>query len=665
MSDEKRDEQLNWSKKNKDSDHWEREKNQETPEKNPLFKFFNKGQFHFSIWYFLGALILMMFLNNYLANQNQTVVSYSTFKEKIAAGEITEVQLGESYYLGRQVRQSTTGSSQPLSLSGSRSTVYKTYPVEDPSFVSFLDEMGVSYYGTSQSGNYLTNILLGWIVPFLLLMFVWRMVFKRMGNMGGQGVMSFGKNQAQLVAEGDTGVTFDDVAGVDEAKNELVEIVDFLKNPQKYREIGGKVPKGVLLVGSPGTGKTLLARAVAGSAQVPFFRISGADFVEMFVGVGAARVRDLFKQAREKSPCIIFIDELDAIGKSRIHTGGGNDEREQTLNQLLVEMDGFDSRTGVIILGATNRPETLDPALMRPGRFDRQVAVDKPDLNGRLSILEIHSQEVKMDDKVNLRDIARATPGFVGADLANIINEAALLAVRGGRVRVTQADLQEAIEKAVAGLEKKNRLINPHERRIVAFHETGHAMTAALTPGTDPVHKITIIPRGIGSLGYTMQTPTEDRFLMSRRELLSKIDVLLGGRAAESIVFNEVSTGAANDLTRATDIARKMITEFGMSDRFENMVLTKQGNQFLGEQGVLSREYSDDTQLYIDTEIARIIKERYQHVRDLLKEKREDLNRLSERLLKVETLDAEEFYESLGIPRPQNDEPETPESTAL
>ncbi len=399
-------------------------------------------------------------------------------------------------------------------------------------------------------------------------MYIWRIMFKKIGDPGA-GVMRFGKNKAQIVAEGDTGITFEDVAGVDESKEELEEVVDFLKSSSKYLEIGGKIPKGVLLVGPPGTGKTLLARAVAGTAEVPFFRMSGADFVEMFVGVGAARVRDLFKQAREKAPCIVFIDELDAIGKSRLAVAGGNDEREQTLNQLLVEMDGFDSTTGVIILAATNRPEVLDPALLRAGRFDRQVVVDKPDLIGREAILKLHSKNVKTDNTVDLVGIAKATSGFVGADLANIINEAALLAVRGKRKKISQEDLHEAIEKMLQDLKKKTRIMNKHERQVVAYHETGHALSAAFTPGSDPVQKITIVPRGIGALGYTLQTPVEDRFLLTKEELLGKIDVLLGGRAAEKIIFGAVSTGAANDLTRATDIARKMITDYGMSEKLK------------------------------------------------------------------------------------------------
>jgi cell division protease FtsH len=428
--------------------------------------------------------------------------------------------------------------------------------------------------------------------------------------------------------------------------------VDFLKNPKKYTDIGGKIPKGVLLVGPPGTGKTLLARAVAGEAGVAFFRMSGADFVEMFVGVGAARVRDLFKQARDKAPCIIFIDELDAIGKSRINNiAGGNDEREQTLNQLLVEMDGFDATSGLIILAATNRPDVLDPALLRPGRFDRQVLVDRPDLNGREEILRIHSKAVKLSPNVDLAAIARSTSGFVGADLANIVNEAALLAVRGGRQLVFQQDFMEAIEKTVAGLQKKTRVIKPEERRIVAFHETGHAMIAAYTPNSDPVQKISIVPRGFGALGYTLQMPIEDRYLMTEEELLGKIDVLLGGRAAEELVFGKISTGAANALTKATDIARKMITDYGMSARFKNVALTQRGAGMMGQavqEPVFHREYSESTQQYIDEEIARMVDVSYTAVKEKLAGNKDRLEKIAVLLLEKETLDEKEFRDLMS-----------------
>ncbi|MBI9105821.1 MAG: ATP-dependent zinc metalloprotease FtsH [Spirochaetales bacterium] len=610
---------------------------------NSLFSKFTKGQFKFSLWYFVAAIVIMMLANSFLSGNSSETISYSSFKELIVSGQITEVQISKDSYLGY------SGSADTGLPGLQKPTVFKTVPVVDSGFIPLLDQMNVKYQAVSERSSNIIGMLLSWIVPLIFIVIIWKAMFSKMGG-GGSGVMSFGKNKAQLVAEGDTETTFADVAGADEAKAELVEVVDFLKSPKKYLDIGGKIPKGVLLVGSPGTGKTLLARAVAGDAGVPFFRLSGADFVEMFVGVGAARVRDLFKQAREKAPCIIFIDELDAIGKSRLNSAGGNDEREQTLNQLLVEMDGFSAKSGVIILGATNRPEVLDAALLRPGRFDRQVVIDKPDLDGREAILNIHSTDVKMGPDVDLHSIARATPGFVGADLANIINEGALLAVRAGRKKVMQEDIEEAIEKTIAGLQKKNRLINKKERDIVAYHETGHALTAILTPGSDPVQKISIIPRGIGALGYTLQTPVEDRFLMTKKELIGKIDVLLGGRAAEQIIFDEISTGAANDITRATDIARSLITEYGMSDKFENMVLTKRTATFLGqESGMSTREYSETTQQYVDEEVARIISERYKAVVKLLKEKKETLKKITARLLETETISSAEFLKLTDI----------------
>lgn len=633
------DKNENMTQSQKNDSKWKKDHKLSGPVKHePLFNM-SPQQFRFSFWFFIITLLFLMIMNASLGQLKQTheTVSFSVFKQKIENGEINKVRMTDKYYYG-------------LTESKDNSIIFLTVPVNDPSFVQLMDSHNVDYSATVQQNPVLLNFLLSWIIPFVFIFIIWKLMAKKMGNLGA-GVMNFGRNKSMIVAETDTGVKFNDVAGAEESKEELMEVVDFLENPEKYTEIGGKIPKGVLLVGAPGTGKTLLARAVAGEAKVPFFRMSGADFVEMFVGVGAARVRDLFRQAREKSPCIIFIDELDAIGKTRINVAGGNDEREQTLNQLLVEMDGFDSTTGVILLGATNRPEILDPALMRPGRFDRQVVMDRPDLAGREAILKIHSKDVKLAESVDLNQVARATPGFVGADLANIINEAALLAVRAGRKEVLQEDLTEAIEKTVAGLQKKNRLINPKEREIVAYHETGHALTAVFTKGTDPVQKITIVPRGIGALGYTIQTPTEDRFLMSQDELLGKIDVLLGGRAAEQIVFNEISTGAANDLTRATDIARSMITEYGMSDKFKNMVLTRRGSPFLGEaaQPQMAKEYSEATQQYVDEEVARILDERYVHVMELLKGKQTQLKEIAVKLLEVETLEADEFYQTAGV----------------
>jgi cell division protease FtsH len=608
---------------------------------------FNGFQFKFSLGYVIAMVVAVALFNVLLVKSDNTIVPYSVFKDKVRSGEITRIEMDQSYYTGyTSPKGGDAGSSAAAPVLRGR-TIYKTVPVYDDQFTKLLDEKGVVYAAVSKEGNAILAFLVNWILPLGFMILIWRVLFKRIGNPGGN-VLAFGQNKATIVAEGDVKTRFADVAGVDEAKDELVEVVDFLKNPKKYTDIGGKIPKGVLLVGPPGTGKTLLARAVAGEAEVPFFRMSGADFVEMFVGVGAARVRDLFKQAREKAPCIVFIDELDAIGKSRM-TGpmGGNDEREQTLNQLLVEMDGFDATSGLIILAATNRPDVLDPALLRPGRFDRQVLVDRPDLSGREAVLRIHVKAVKLEEGVELSKVARGTAGFAGADLANLVNEAALLAVRGGRKKVRQSDFDAAIEKVVAGLEKKSRVMNPKERRTVAFHEVGHAITAAITAGADPVRKVSIVPRGLGALGYTLQLPTEDRFVLTREELLGQIDVLLGGRAAEEIAFGMISTGAANDLTRATDIARRMITDYGMSERFRNVALTRRASSLPMYQsdGYMAREYSEDTQKYVDDEIARIVDERYRLVLDALHGRRETLDAIAERLLEKETLEEAEFAE--------------------
>ncbi len=611
----------------------------------PLFKPLSPKQLRFSLWFFLIGLIALFVINSFFQRSNVESIDYSAFKAKIESGEIRRIEIGEKYLTGfvwakAQHNEMRSSEKKPTDVPKN----YQTVRIIDPDLIRLMDEKNIEYYAiASESGSWL-GTLLSWVLPIILMVFFWNYLSKQLGKTG-QGVMSFGANKAKLVAEGDTGVTFKDVAGVDEAKAELVEVVDFLRQPKKYETVGGKIPKGVLLVGPPGTGKTLLAKAVAGEAKVPFFKISGADFVEMFVGVGAARVRDMFKQAREKAPCIIFIDELDAIGKSRGITLGGNDEREQTLNQLLVEMDGFDSSVGVIILSATNRPEILDPALLRPGRFDRQVLVDRPDLKGRVDILKIHAKNVSLDESVDLEKVARGTPGFTGADLANIVNEAALLAVRAGRSAVLPKDFDDAIERVVAGLEKKNRLLNPKERKTVAYHETGHATLAAYTKGADPVHKISIIPRGIGALGYTIQLPTEDRFLLTAEELLGKIDVLLGGRASEQLFFGEISTGASNDIARATEIARKMISDYGMSDKFENVVLSSQRSPaFLpGETVSRQRDYSESTQQYVDEEITRIIKNRYEKAIEFLKGKKATVEKIAKRLLEVETIGEEEF----------------------
>lgn len=597
----------------------------------------------------LIVLIVSAVLNMLFMSKPDNLIDFSEFRSLIESGQIVKVEIGETYFTGygpeNVVGQSQGGKFQLLRQTGNSAVQYKTAGLLTESFLNLLDEKGITYSVVAKQNNFFLQLLMNLIIPFGFIFLMWFFFFRKMGGGLGGSIFSAGQSRASAVDEGEVKTRFADVAGVDEAKEELVEVVDFLKSPKKYTDIGGKIPKGVLLVGPPGTGKTLLARAVAGEAGVPFFRISGSDFVEMFVGVGASRVRDLFKQAREKAPCIIFIDELDAIGKSRVNSINGNDEREQTLNQLLVEMDGFDNSKGLILIAATNRPDVLDPALLRPGRFDRQVVVDRPDVKGREAILKIHAKNVKLSSDVDLSAIARTTSGFAGADLANVINEAALLAVRAGRKSVIMEDLDEAVEKAVAGLQKKSRVIKEDERRIVAFHETGHALTAAFTEGADKVHKISIIPRGIAALGYTLQMPEEDRYLRTEQELYGEIDVLLGGRAAELIVFNQVSTGAGNDLQRATDIARRMMTDYGMSGRFRNVVLSQRGGGYGTGEPQLIREYSEATQQYIDNELARIMEERFNHVVELLNSKRSVMDYIANRLLEKEIIEEVEFNE--------------------
>jgi cell division protease FtsH len=613
--------------------------------KLPDFKPFKDWKF--SILYVLILVAGMSFFNYLFMKRANPTIDFSDFKTKIETGEIKRVEITDSYFTGYTTPKREILGPRHKYLS---EIVYRTVPINDPKIIELMDSKNVSYYAVSREGNVILNILFSWILPIGFFFLIWRFLFKRLGNMGGN-VLSVGQNRAVIVAEGDILTRFTDVAGVDEAKEELVEVVDFLKNPKKYTDIGGKIPKGVLLVGPPGTGKTLLARAVAGEAGVSFFRMSGADFVEMFVGVGAARVRDLFKQARDKRPCIIFIDELDAIGKSRLNSiAGGNDEREQTLNQLLVEMDGFDATGGLIILAATNRPDVLDPALLRPGRFDRQVLVDRPDLKGRGEILRIHSKAVKLGPQVDLDAVARVTSGFSGADLANIVNEAALLAVRAGRKAVDQLDFDEAIEKIVAGLQKKTRVLKPEERKLTAYHEAGHALVAAFTPNADPVQKISIIPRGF-ALGYTLQMPVEDRYTITRSDLLGRIDILLGGRIAEEMISGEFSTGAANDLTKATDIARKMITDYGMSERFRNVALTSRGGGLSPDrqEPMFQREYAESTQQYVDEEIARMVEQEYAKTKGSLEKHQAVLERLAQDLLEKETLDEKEFKAILAL----------------
>lgn len=611
-----------------------------------------RKKWSFSIIYFLIIFIIFLLINSYMSTSkvDPTKVEYSYFKQMISSGQIQQVVFSEDEYIGYSLRKAEARSTLdeyaktkqlPRTVDTTAIQVYQTYKIDDPSFVPLLDENNIEYYATAPARPSVLLSLISALLPIVIFIFLMRYMTKRLGG-DGNGVLSFNQNKQQIVAENDTGVLFTDVAGCDESKLELEEVVDFLKNGDKYTKIGAKIPKGILLVGPPGTGKTLLAKAVAGEAGVPFFRMSGADFVEMFVGVGAARVRDLFRQAKEKSPCIIFIDEIDAIGRQRSAAGiGGNDEREQTLNQLLVEMDGFDSRSGVIIIAATNRPEILDPALLRPGRFDRQVLVDKPDLDGRLAILEIHSKNLVLDRNVDLKKIAQASAGLAGADLANICNEAALLAVRRSHDKVTQEDFEEAIEKSIAGLERKGRVMNADEKKRVAYHESGHALTAFLTKNSNPVSKISIVPRGFGALGYTLQYPTEDRFLLAEDELLSSIDVLLGGRAAEEVTFSNISTGASNDISRASDEARRMICEYGMSEKFRNMTLPKESSGIEGVGG--AKGYSEATQEYIDGEVERIISSRYEIVLSNLKRNWRALQAIAEELLSKETLEGDEF----------------------
>lgn len=602
----------------------------------------------FSIWFLMPLVIIVLLLINQLFSmESADLIPFSEFKDRISSGQIKKVVLGPVYFTGYASRETETqGLKLPFFSTAGSGSEYTAVGIYTEDFFKLLDEKRVTYNIKPKEGNYLRDILVQWGLFFLIVFLFWRAFFKRMTkNFGGLGGSFFSPGQARSAAveEGKVETRFKDVAGVDEAKEELMEVVDFLKYPKKYTEIGGKIPRGVLLVGPPGTGKTLLARAVAGEANVPFFRISGSDFVEMFVGVGASRVRDLFRQAREKAPCIIFIDELDAIGKSRLNSVNSNDEREQTLNQLLVEMDGFDNTTGLILLGATNRPDVLDPALLRPGRFDRQVVVDRPDLKGREMILTLHAASVKLDESADLSEIARITSGCSGADLANIINEAALLAVRGGRKKVVMADLSEAVEKATIGLQKKSKVIREEERKVIAFHETGHALVSKFTEGADQVHKITIVPRGTSALGYTFHIPEDDKHIVTEKQLLAEVDVLLGGRAAEQVAFNMVSTGAANDLMRATDIARSIIVDYGMSAKFKNVALSKRGSGYLGNDPQLVREYAETTQQYIDEEIAKIIDGRYEAVVRLLTAKKGLLDYIAKRLLEKETIESEEF----------------------
>jgi cell division protease FtsH len=596
----------------------------------------NLKKTRFTIWYFVIAFLIILLIQNYImTRKTEDVIPYSEFKESLRADKIKELTITQESISGeRETEKGLRG--------------FTTVRVEDKDLVNELEAHHVKYTGKVDS-KWLTNIV-SWIIPLIFIFILWRVLFSRIG--AETSVMSFGKSRAKIYAEKEKKITFTDVAGIDEAKEELKEVVEFLKTPEKFQRLGGKIPKGVLLVGMPGTGKTLLARAVAGEANVPFFSISGSDFVEMFVGVGAARVRDLFAQAQNHAPCIIFIDELDALGKARgVNPMGRHDEQEQTLNQLLAEMDGFDPNTGVIIMAATNRPEILDPALLRPGRFDRHVVVDRPDLVGREEILRIHTRNIKLSPDVDLKVIASRTPGFVGADLANIVNEAALLAARKNKEFVEMTDIEEAIDRVVAGLEKKNRLMSKKEKEIVAFHESGHAIVASLLPSADPVRRISIIPRGISALGYTLQLPTEDRYLMTKTELLDRLAVLLGGRVAEEIVFAEISTGAHNDLQRATDIATSMVKEFGMSEKLGYVTFEKEKKPlFLPSSLFPTREYSEDTAKQIDEEVKKIVDETYVRVREMLTAKKDKLGELARLLLDKEVVEEADLKKILELP---------------
>ena len=600
------------------------------------------------LFYYIVAMLAVMLLNALvfpsLLKMAVTDVDYSTFLSRVEAGKVEKVQVEdeEIYYTEKSGEEQSDPSAPPV--------YYKTGRMDDPNLVERLYSAGVTFSQVvPNEGSPILNFLTNWIFPIALFLVLGQLLTRftqnRMG--GGMGAMQFGKSNHKVYVEAETGKTFADVAGQDEAKEALVEIVDYLHNPQKYASVGAQLPKGALLVGPPGTGKTLLAKAVAGEAKVLFFSISGSEFVEMFVGMGAARVRDLFRQAQEKAPCIVFIDEIDAIGGKR-NSGqmGGNDEREQTLNQLLTEMDGFDGSKGVVILAATNRPESLDPALLRPGRFDRRIPVELPDLKGRESILEVHSRKIKMDNSVDLLSIARATSGASGADLANIINESALRAVRMGRSIVRQEDLEESVEVVIAGYQRKNAVLSDHDRLIVSYHEIGHALVAARQKGSAPVHKITIVPRTSGALGYTMQVDESDQVLLSRESVLQKIAVLTGGRAAEQLIFNSVTTGAANDIEQATKLARAMVTRYGMSDKFGMMALETGGNAYLG--GDSSLLCSPETSTLVDAEVQRIIAEQFEVASGILKDNMPQMHKAAQYLLEHETITGEEFMKIIG-----------------
>lgn len=588
------------------------------------------------VWIAFSLLLALLIINFYIFSAAPSEqISYSEFKKMVEDKKFEEVIIEPNLVKGIIKEKDKTKE-------------VKAVKVDDPELIKLLEKNNIKFSG-KDSDTWLRDLLLTWVIPIIILILVWRFLFGRLG--AGPGVMAVGKSRATVYIEKDTGVTFNDVAGVDEAKEELKEVIDFLQHPDKYLRLGGKIPKGVLLLGPTGTGKTLLAKAVAGEAKVPFFSMSGSEFVEMFVGVGAARVRDLFAQAEQKAPCIIFIDEIDALGKARIAApiGGGYEEREHTLQQLLVEMDGFDTKKGIIIMAATNRPEILDPALLRPGRFDRHILVDRPDIKGREDILKIHTKNVKVSTDVDLKLIAARTPGFAGADLANVVNEAAILAARKNKNSVELSDFEEAINRLIAGLEKKKKVISKKEQEIIAYHESGHAIVAESVPHADKVHRISIIPRGIAALGYTLQLPTEDRYLLTKAELLDRLAVLLGGRVAEEVIFNEISTGAQNDLERATGIARSMVVEYGMSEKLGPVTFgTGKKPLFLDIGYTPTSEFSEETSRLIDEEIKKIINETHSRVRKILEDKKDKLITLGKLLIEKEVIEGDELRKILA-----------------
>ena len=602
----------------------------------------------FSIGYFLLMFVLLLAWQELFSRLTVRPIGYGDFKLALASNEVKAVSIGKEEITGHIDPKPGIHTGTNANFKWPETPFeFRSVRVEDPNLVAELGAKKIPYQG--ERPGFFAMIIWAWVLPIGLLILIWMFISRRMGAVG-ESVMSFGKSRARVIADQETGVTFNDVAGCDEAKYELQEVVDFLKNPDRYKKLGAKIPKGVLLVGPPGTGKTLLARAVAGEAKVPFFSLSGSDFVEMFVGVGAARVRDLFVQAKGRAPCIVFIDELDAIGRQRgVHVGSVNDEREQTLNQLLVEMDGFEANAGVILLAATNRPDVLDRALLRPGRFDRQVVVDAPDIDGREAILKVHARTVPLGPNADLRKIAQSTPGFSGADLANALNESALLAARRRAKTIEQKDLEEAVEKVVAGPERKSRRLNDAQKRQVAYHEVGHALVAAHSPHADVVHKISIIPRGRAALGYTMQLPADDQFLLSESELRDKVRGILGGRAAEEIVFSEITTGAENDLERATALARQMVCVFGMSEKIGLAhTAQRQGPMYIPGNGSFHRDCSEETAREIDEEVKKILDRAYAEAKEILILHRDQLELVTSELLKRETLDGQAFNQLIG-----------------